>query len=333
MKVLVTGGGGFLGQAIVRQLLQARDTVVTFQRGDYPWLRELGVETIRGDLAHRDAVVAACKGCEAVFHVAAKAGVWGEPARYYRANVLATDHVLHACRRHSIPYLIYTSTPSVVFDGHDETGIDETQPYTRRFLNAYQRTKVMAEQRVLAANTGALRTVALRPHLIWGPADPHLVRRVIERQRAGRLRLVGNGRNRVDSCYVDNAARAHILARDALVSGRAAGNAYFISNGEPLAIRILLDNILAAAGLPAVTRTISPTLAYQVGAVLECVYRAIGRREEPLMTRFVARQLATEHWFDLRAAKRDLHYKPILSIDEGMRRLAAAFATGGEGSC
>ena len=330
MKVLVTGGGGFLGRAIVRQLLQAQDTVVTFQRGDYPRLRELGVETIRGDLTNRDAVVAACSGCEAVFHVAARAGVWGEPKRYYQANVLATDQVLYACQRHSIPYLIYTSTPSVVFDGHSETGIDEKQPYTQRFFNAYQQTKAIAEQRVLAANTSDMHTVVLRPHLIWGPGDPHLVPRVIERQRAGKLRLVGNGQNRVDSCYVDNAAWAHVLARDALISGRAAGKAYFISNGEPLEMKALLDKILAAAGLPAVTRTISPKLAYQVGAMLEFLYRAIGKQEEPLMTRFVARQLATEHWFDLRAAERDLYYKPTLSIDEGMRHLAAALAAGSE---
>ncbi len=322
MKALVTGGGGFLGSAIVRQLLERGDEVITLQRGDYPKLREWGVHTIRGDLVDKQVIMDAAKDCDIIFHVAAKAGVWGDYDEYYRANVLATYNVIEACRQHDINYLVYTSTPSVVFDGENEVDINESTPYTRKFFNAYQRTKAEAEQQVLAANSETLKTVALRPHLIWGPGDPHLVPRLISRARAGKLKLVGDGLNKVDSCYVDNAALAHRLAAEELMQdGKCAGKAYFISNGEPLTMFELINRILACAKLRPVEQTIPTGLAYAVGMILEGIYKLLRMKDEPLMTRFVARQLSTSHWFDLTAAKNDFGYHPTISIDEGMQRL------------
>jgi nucleoside-diphosphate-sugar epimerase len=330
MKVLVTGGGGFLGGAIVRRLAARGDDVRTLQRGEYPELRRLGAEVHRGDLADAETVHRAVRGCDLAFHVAAKAGVWGPYAEYHRANVVGTANVVQACRRQGVGRLVFTSSPSVVFDGTDEDGIDESAPYARRYLAHYPRTKAMAERFVLAANGDGLATVALRPHLIWGPGDPHLAPRIVERARAGRLRIVGDGRNLVDSTYIDNAAAAHLAAGDRLMSGDAAlrtacaGKAYFISNGEPMAMGELIDRILDAAGLARATRHVSPRAAYAVGCVLECAYRLGRIRGEPAMTRFVARQLATAHWFDISAARRDLGYVPEVSIDEGMRRLSAS---------
>ncbi len=325
MRLLVTGGGGFLGKAIVRQLLDQQHQVITYQRGDYPQLREWGAETVIGNLKNRDEVIQASVGCDAIFHVAAKAGVWGDEQDYYEANVIATENVLTACDENKIEYLIYTSTPSVVFDGTDEEGIDETEPYSNHFFNVYQKTKAKAEQLVLKANSDALKTIALRPHLIWGPGDPHLVPRVIERASMGKLKLVGNGDNKVDSCYIDNAALAHIQALTALETNpNANGRAYFISNDEPIEMKRLLNQILTAANLPAVTKTVPVGLAFAVGAVLETIYRLLGRQEEPIMTRFVARQLSTHHWFDLSAAKKELNYSPAVSISKGMELLAAS---------
>jgi nucleoside-diphosphate-sugar epimerase len=329
MKVLVTGGGGFLGSAIVRRLVARGDAVRTFQRGDYPELAKLGIECVRGDLGDADVVRNAARGCDAIIHTAAKAGVWGPYDEYYRANVVGTQNVIAACRDAAVRRLVHTSSPSVVFDGHDEAGIDEQVPYPSRYLAYYPQTKAEAERLVLAANGAHLSTVALRPHLIWGPGDPHLLPRLVARAKSGKLRLVSRDDNLVDSTYVDNAALAHVLALDALTTATyehpatCAGRAYFISNGEPLPMAELVNRLLAAKGVGPVTKRISPKLAYAAGAVLEVAYKLLGRSEEPPITRFVARQLSTAHWFDLTAAQRDLKYVPEVGFGEGLRRISA----------
>ena len=328
MKALVTGGGGFLGSAIVRRLIARGDTVRTFQRGYYPELEKLGVECIRGDLTDGVAVQFAVRDVDVVFHVAAKAGVWGRYADYHQSNVEATNNMLRSAADAAVTRLVFTSSPSVVFDGTDENGINESAPYPKKYLSNYPQTKTIAEKAVLTANSPTFATVALRPHLIWGPGDPHLVPRIIARAKSGRLRIVGNGQNLVDSTYIDNAADAHLLAADHLHPGApCAGKAYFLSNGEPLPMADLLNRILAAAGLPPVTRSISAKKAYVVGAMLEGIHQILNLKSEPPMTRFVARQLSTAHWFDLTAIQRDLGYRATVSIDEGMRRLAASLGS------
>ncbi len=324
-KVLVTGGGGFLGSSIVRMLLGKGITVRSLQRSDSPDLKKLGVEIIRGDISDRDTVINAAEGCDVIFHVAARAGVWGDYDDYYQCNVTGTKNIIAACKAHNIQKLIYTSSPSIVFAGEDEDNINESTPYADHFLTAYQETKALAEQMVLAANNKTLATVALRPHLIWGPGDPHLAPRIIERAKAGRLRLVGKQNNLVDSTYIDNAALAHILAAEALeTKNNCAGKAYFISNDEPITMKELINRILAAANLPAVTKTIPAKLAYTIGMMMEFVYKIFKLKEEPIMTRFIARQLSCAHWYDLTAAKNDLGYQAKVTIDEGMERLKAS---------
>jgi len=327
MKALVTGGGGFLGGVIVRMLRERGDEVVSLSRGSYPELARLGVEQRSGDIGDRDAVARAASGCDIVFHVAAKAGIWGDYADFYRANVTGTENVIAACRQNGILRLVHTSSPSVVFDGRDVEGGDESLPYPERYEAHYPRTKAMAERIVLAANSPELATTALRPHLIWGPGDNHLVPRIIVRARAGRLRRIGDRPCLVDTVYVDNAARAHLLAADRLTPGTPpAGRAYFISNGEPLPLWEMVNRILAAAGLPPVERTVSPRLAYAAGVICEALWGTLRLAGEPPMTRFVAHELATAHWFDITAARRELGYDPEISIDEGLIRLRAWLA-------
>ncbi len=324
MRALVTGGGGFLGGAIVRLLLKRGWRVRSYSRGEYPALRQLDVEQVKGDLAEGAGLAKAVAGCDVVFHVAAKAGVWGSYQEYHQINVVGTENVLQACKAAGIRKLVFTSSPSVTFDGRDQVGLDESAPYPSKWLAHYPHTKALAEQRVLAANGPDLTTVSLRPHLIWGPGDPHLVPRVLERAKAGQLRLVGDQSKKVDSVYIDNAAEAHVLAAEKLAVGAPlAGKAYFITNGEPLPMAELLNGILKAGGLPPVTRTISARLAYAAGVVFEMSYRLLGKSEEPRMTRFVARQLSTAHWFDISAARRDFGYEPAITIREGMQLLAA----------
>ena len=333
MKALVTGGGGFLGGAIVRQLLARGDAVRSFSRGDYPALRALGVETVRGDLADGDALASAVTGCDVVFHVAALANLTGPYRAFREVNVVGTRHVIEACRRAGVRRLVFTSSPSVVFAGRDQEGVDESVPYPERSLAHYPRTKAEAERIVLQANGPDFATVALRPHLIWGPGDTHLVPGLVARSRAGKLRLVGSGEKRVDTVYIANAAEAHLLAAERLApepGNPVAGKAYFITNGEPLPLREIVNRILDAAGAPRVTRSVLPWLAYGAGAVLEFLHWVGGGKNDPAITRFAARQLATAHWFDLSAARRDLGYEPRVSIDEGMGRLRESLRGPGE---
>ena len=328
MNALVTGGGGFLGGAIVRMLVARGDRVRSLSRQHYPALRALGVEQLQGDLGDIASVETACRGCEVVFHVAAKAGVAGRYADYHRANVVGTENVLAACRKQGIERLVFTSSPSVVFDGRDMEGVDESVPYPAHYHAAYPETKAQAERLVLSANGPTLATVALRPHLIWGPGDNHLVPRILARGRAGKLRKIGRGDTKIDSVYIDNAASAHLLACDRLTPGSPiGGRAYFISNGEPMPTWELVDRILAAGDLPPVTRSVPLWLAITAGWVMERAYATFRPDAEPPMTPFLARELATAHWFDLGAARRDLGYVPIVSIAEGLERLRESLHT------
>ncbi|NIJ70112.1 2-alkyl-3-oxoalkanoate reductase [Xanthomonas sp. 60] len=324
MKILVTGGGGFLGQALCAGLVERGHQVLSFNRGHYAALQAMGVGQIQGDLADAQAVLHAVSGMDAVLHNAAKAGAWGSYESYHLANVVGTDNVLAACRAHGVSKLVYTSTPSVTHRAThpvEGLGADEV-PYGEDFQAPYAATKAIAEQRVLAANDATLATIALRPRLIWGPGDQQLVPRLAQRSRAGRLRLVGDGTNLVDTTYIDNAALAHFLALEALSPGAAcAGKAYFISNGEPLPMRELLNKLLAAVGAPPVRRHISFAMAYRIGAVSERLWPLLRLPGEPPLTRFLAEQLCTPHWYSMAPARRDFGYVPQISIDEGLTRL------------
>jgi nucleoside-diphosphate-sugar epimerase len=328
---LVTGGGGFLGTAIVRMLVERGVRVRSFSRNRYPHLDGLGIEQVQGDLAEAGSVDRACKDVEVVFHTAAKAGVWGPYGAFYRANSLGTFRLIEACREASVSRLVYTSSPSVVFGGSDMAGVDESVSYPERYNTHYQATKAAAEKAVLAAASDDLATVALRPHLIWGPGDPHLTPRIL--QRAEALRIVGNGTNRVDTVYVDNAARAHLLAADRLAdTSEISGRCYFISQGEPIPLWEMINRILEAGGKPPVKKSISFPAAWLAGALLELIYGIFHLPGEPRMTRFLASELAKDHWFDISASRRDLGYEPTVSMEEGMQRLKRWLDSRQEGS-
>jgi 2-alkyl-3-oxoalkanoate reductase len=331
LKVLVTGGGGFLGQALCRGLVERGFDVTSFNRGHYPALDALGVRQVQGDLADRNAVFAAAKGMDAIFHNAAKAGAWGSYESYHLANVVGTQNVLDACRAHGVGRLVYTSTPSVTHRATHpvEGGTADTVPYGEGFKAPYATTKAIAERAVLVANGEKLATVALRPRLIWGPGDNQLLPRLAQRARAGKLRFVGDGNNRIDTTYIDNAAQAHFDAFDHLATGApCAGRAYFISNGEPKPVREIVNALLAAAGAPPVTKTLPFRAAYVIGAICEAAWTLLPLQGEPPLTRFLAEQLSTTHWYDMAPATRDFGYVPKVSIAEGLERLAATYSHG-----
>lgn len=326
MHVLVTGGGGFLGTAICTMLRARGEQVRSVSRGDYPQLAKLGVEHLRGDLADPGVAERAVQGVAAVIHTAALAGIWGDEARYVSANVVATERLLAAAQAAGIRRFVYTSTPSVVQTDDDCEGGDGSTPYATAPRTAYQRTKIAAEKAVLAAHGPEFWTVALRPRLIWGPGDPHIVPRLAERSRAGRLRRVGSDERKVDSTFIDNAAAAHLCALDRLTGPDVAcgGKAYFVSNGEPWPMWTLINALLTASGAPPVEKSLPAGVAFAVGAICEAVWSTLPLDGEPPMTRFLARQLSTANWYDISATRRDLGWEPAVSMEQGLERLRRA---------
>ena len=320
-NALVTGGGGFLGQAIIKQLLEKQITVTSFSRNIYPELEALNVRQIQGDISDADAVSNNCRDMDVVFHTAAKAGVWGPYEDYHRTNVIGTQNIIEACKRHHVGRLVHCSSASVIYNGNDMEGLDETTPYPETYFTHYPKTKAMAEKMVVSAAGPDLRTIILRPHLIWGPGDNHLVPRIL--QRAKRLIQVGDGKNIADTIYIDNAAQAHILAADKLIDHpELSGKIYFISQDDKVPVWEMINNILIAGGKSPLKRKIPAYVAYGLGAVMEAIYRLFNIQSEPQMTRFVAKELSTSHWYDISAAKKDLGYSPTVTTAKGLEQLA-----------
>jgi nucleoside-diphosphate-sugar epimerase len=325
VKTLVTGAGGFLGQYVLDQLLARGDQVTAVCRRPVPEFETRGVLLAQADLRDLEAVKSACRDIECVFHVAGISGIGIKSRIFYENNTLTTQNVLQACLENRVGKLVFTSSPSVVFDGRDQCGLDESTPYPTHWLGHYQRSKAIAEQAVLAANgKNGLLTCSLRPHLIWGPRDKALYPRLIDRARRKRLIQIGDGSNMIDTAYVENAAAAHLQAADALAPGSAvSGNAYFISDGEPVNCWRWMNLLLALSGIAPVKKSISLETAWRIGVCFEFFYTIFRIGSEPPMTRFLAAQFARSHYYDISRAKRDFGYHPIVSHDEALRRMKA----------
>jgi nucleoside-diphosphate-sugar epimerase len=333
----VTGASGFIGGKLAERLLADGRPVRVLSRRPLPELAARGAEVILGDLHDRSALARGCQGADTVFHVAGRVGVWGPPDDFFRVNVDGTRHVIAACRDAKVSRLVYTSSPSVVYNGGDLAGLDESAPLCTAAPCAYPTSKAAAEKLVLAANDTSLATVALRPHLVWGPDDKNVVPRILALARAGKLKIVGSGRNKVDITHITNVVDAHLLAEQALGKFQisnpksqmpAAGRAFFITNGEPVVLWDWINEVLRGVGIPEITRRVPLPVAYAAGGLCEAVWRLGKKSGEPPMTRFVAKELATDHWFDLTAARRDLGYEPRITITQGTRELIEYYKAG-----
>jgi 2-alkyl-3-oxoalkanoate reductase len=319
MRALVTGGGGFLGSGITNALLNKGNEVSVIGRGQYPHLPN-SVKILRGDIRDSDFVNASLENIDTVFHTAAIPGIWGHD--FFSVNVQGTENIICACKTNSVRKLIFTSSPSVVFGDASLEGVDESIPYPEKYLCDYPHTKALAEKMVLQANGKLLSTVAIRPHLIWGPGDPHFVPRLLEKAQKNKLVQVGDGKNKVDIIYIDNAVSAHLLACKGLEGDtNISGKAYFVSDGDPVVLWDWINQLLRQMNKLSVSRKISYKKAMRLGSFLEGVYGLLGIKSEPPMTRFLASQLATSHYFDISRSKKDFDYQPLVSHEEGMRRL------------
>ena len=321
MKVLVTGGGGFLGSSVCRQLAKKDHRVTAFQRSAADHLTAEGIHVLRGDITDISGLLKAADGCGAIIHTAGKAGVWGDPADFQRINVEGTANVIRACRDLAIPFLVHTSSPSVVHSGGDIEGANESLPIADHFTAPYPATKALAEKMVIASNKAGLQTVALRPHLIWGPGDPHILPRLAGKVKRGRLALPGPDKV-IDTIFVENAAQAHVMALEELSgAAKCAGKAYFVTNNEPLPQGEIIQRLLAAIGIEVEIRALPTGLAMAAGTLCEYSWRFLPLAGEPPVTRFAVEQLGTAHWFDTSAAEKDFGYRPRVSIEEGLAAL------------
>jgi 2-alkyl-3-oxoalkanoate reductase len=319
MRALVTGGGGFLGSGITNALLKKGNEVSVMGRGRYPHLPN-SIKILQGDIRDSDFVNASLENIDTVFHTAAIPGIWGQD--FFSINVQGTENIINACKKNLVRRLIFTSSPSVVFGDASLEGVDESTPYPEKYLCDYPLTKALAEKMVLQANGSVLSTVAIRPHLIWGPGDPHLVPRLLEKAKNNKLVQVGDGKNKVDMIYIDNVVSAHLLACKALEGDTyISGKAYFVSDGEPVVLWDWINQLLRKMDKSNVSRKISYKNAMRLGAFLEGVYGLFRIKKEPPMTRFLASQLATSHYYNISRAKNDFGYMPLVSREEGMKKL------------
>jgi nucleoside-diphosphate-sugar epimerase len=327
MNALVTGGSGFIGSALIRRLTVLGCRVAGFSRTGRPAYGKVDAEMIRGDLTDPGSIMRACSGREIVFHTAAKAGVWGPYRDYYNANVRGTENVVKACVDNGVRTLIFTSSASVVFDGTDIEGKDESLPYPERPHSHYTATKAASERCILQANSKKLRTLSLRPHLVWGQGDTHIIPGILKRAKSGKLRRIGSKNPLIDTTYIDNAVSAHIQAAHAINDNpeRVSGKAYFISNGEPLPLWDFINRILKAAGIPPVHIRVSEFAAVAAANIMECIYKGLRIKAEPPLIPFVVKELRTAHWFDITSARQNLGYHMEISIEEGLKRLALWF--------
>jgi 2-alkyl-3-oxoalkanoate reductase len=324
MKAVVTGGGGFVGGAICRRLHALGHDVTALGRRPNPAMAAAGIRTVSHDLTAADAAAALTTifaGADCVFHTAAHVKMWGPREAFVRGNIGATENVIAACRAARVGKLVFTSSPSVVATDHDLRGIDESQPYPSQYRAFYPETKAAAERAVLAAHGSTLRTISLRPHLIFGPGDTNLVPTILKRARAGRLVQVGDGKNLVDLTFIDDCVSAHLLAAAALDDRpTAGGRAFFISQGDPVPLWEWIGRLLALHHLPPVRQRISTNTALMLATVAETVWKTLRLTSDPPLTRFLAEEMATDHYFDIGAARRDLGYAPSCTVWEATER-------------
>jgi len=321
VKVLVTGASGFLGQATAAAVRDAGHEVRTFQRRPSG---VAGVQDVAGTMTDDAALARAVGGVEAVVHLAAKVSLAGDPADFARVNVDGTRSLLRAARAAGAARFVFVSSPSVAHTGSSLVGADAGPAEPSRARGDYARTKAAAELLALDADAPDFAVVAVRPHLVWGPGDTQLVGRIVERARAGRLPLLDSGAALIDTLYVDNAATAMVAALERVTDDGVHGNAYVVTNGEPRPVAHLLAGICTASGVRPPQWHVPAAVARIAGSVVEAVWRVRPGEDEPPMTRFLAEQLSTAHWFDQRRTRRDLQWTPSVSIDQGLERLRVA---------
>lgn len=308
--------------ALIKRLIADGHRVTSYSRREYPLHWALGISSVQADIRDLEALEKACKGRDVVFHLAAKVGIWGKYEAYESTNVTGTFNVIKACRKQKVGRIVFTSSSSVVFSGSDMEGVDESYPYPDNHGSHYAATKAMAERLVMEANSEELKTISLRPHLVWGPYDAHLIPGILKRAGTGKMRRIGDQEYFIDTTYIDNMVDALVLAAGALdTNPEAAGKALFVTNGEPARVWDFINSIIQIAGHPPVQKKIPERMAFLAAGFSERFHRMFHISTEPFMTRYAIREMCTNHWFDISKAREIINYTPKVSYAEGFKRL------------
>jgi nucleoside-diphosphate-sugar epimerase len=320
LKAYVTGGSGFVGGHLLRRLKRDGHPVTALARSEGSAARvgSLGASAHRADLSSPGELERGLRGVEVVFHCAAVVGSHVDPDEAMRVNVEGTRNIVEAARDAGVRRFVHLSTESVLIDGRPLDGIDESYPVPERgHLSVYAATKAEAERIVLAANGDHLETIALRPRLIWGPEDGTWLPGLIEKVDSGMFRWVDNGSHLVSTCHVHNVVQAMVLAIDA----GTPGSAYFVTDGAPRPFREFATAYLATAGVEVPDGSVPGWVMRAAGAALEALWRALPTRSDPPINRVEAYMVSHPQVFDDSAARRDLGYVPVITIDDGLAEL------------
>lgn len=327
MRILITGASGFIGGRFAADALAHGLEVRCSGRkaSAMQWLSELGGEVVAGDLLDSAFIASASSGCEAIVHCAGAVGTWGSYAHFYQANVQATENLLAAAARNGVRRVVHLSSPSIYFDGKNHRDITEDF-LPPRFFDHYGATKHLADQKVFAAGRAGLEVIALRPRFVIGAGDTSIFPRLLRAHQSGRLRIIGDGKNRVDLTPVENLNLAMHAALNAPES--ALGRAYNISNGEPVAFWTQFNSLLQRLGLPLLDKHIPYPLAYAMAALAEARARLTPGQPEPAMLRLGMAVMAHDFNLDVTAAQRELGYQPQVSVEQGVEHFAAWWQAG-----
>jgi nucleoside-diphosphate-sugar epimerase len=316
LKALVTGATGFLGGALARRLHNMGWDVTAHGRNavKLDQLENEGIRVLQHDIKDKNAMIAACKDQEIVFHCAALPSPWGNFEAFYQANVIGTQNVIRGCEEHKVKRLVHVSTPSLYFGYTSRINVKETDTVPEPVSN-YAATKILAEQELDQAFANGLATIAIRPRAIFGPGDTVIFPRLIPRLQSGRLPILGDGENIVDLTYIENVVDALLLCAES--PAKTLGKKYNISNGEPIKIWKLVERICAELNMQPPKRKISYRTANAAASILEVIYTLIPTHPEPPLTRISVSMMANSTTLDITAAKQELGYQPKVSIEDG----------------
>lgn len=321
MISIVTGATGCLGLNLTKRLIHEGHDVIALGRNEHlgKIASQLGAKFIAMDLAEKEKLKKISSKADLIFHCAARSSIWGSYNEFYQANVIGTQNVIEATPNHA--RLVHVSSPSIYFNFMEKHGIKEDEPLPRKPANHYIYTKLLAERLIDEAyQKKNLRVVTIRPRAIFGPYDRAIVPRILQSEKKGLLPVIGSGQNIIDITYVDNVVESLVLA--ATASNNVEGKKYNITNGEPKALIAILSMVFAALHKPLKVKYLPYQRVKVIAHCLENLYRLLRLNQEPPITCYSAGVLALGQTLNIDAAKQDLHYKPLINIEQGIAMFA-----------
>lgn len=322
MRMLVTGGTGFVGRKLAHRLLGSGHEVFAMGRNEIVGkrLEQAGITFLKIDLSDEAAVIAACEKIDYVFHCGAFSSPWGEYEQFYKSNVLGTMHVIQGCKIHGVKRLIHVSTPSIYFQYDDRIDVKEDDPLPEHFANHYAETKYLAEKEIDKAYREGLPVITIRPRAIFGPGDTAIIPRLIKVNEEKFIPLIHEGKARLDLTYVENVVDALLLCMNS--PEETLGEKYNISNGEQVQLKEILETLFQTLDMPLRYKKVPYGVAFRLAELLEWVSRTFQNNKEPLLTKYTVSVISKTQTLNIEKAKKELGYEPKISVNEGIELYA-----------